>query len=308
MGYRCVVLAKQVPDTKNITGQAMKDDGTVNRAALPAIFNPEDLHALEAALDIKSEYGGSVTVITMGPPSACELLRQSLARGADRAILLTDRKFAAADTLATSYALSEAVNKLGGCDILLCGRQAIDGDTAQTGPQTAQKLGLPQIAYVQELLALEDGRARARRQIEGGYEILEEKLPALLTITDEMNEPSPPRAKLLLKYRYASSRSEIAGKVRREMEDANLTPDPEEANRKADRIASELEKKGLLIEEWNVEDLGCAPERCGGAGSPTKVKKIDSVVLSSHDLEMIEPDEKGIRELVAELARNHILD
>lgn len=308
MGYRCVVLAKQVPDTKNITGQAMKEDGTVNRAALPAIFNPEDLHALEAALDIKSEYGGCVTVITMGPPSACELLRQALSRGADRGILLTDRKFAAADTLATSYVLAEAVNKLGGCDILLCGRQAIDGDTAQTGPQTAQKLGLPQIAYVQELLALEDGKARVRRQIEGGYEILEEKLPALLTITDEMNEPRPPRAKLLLKYRYASSRSELSSRIRKEIEDAGGQPEPNATNRKVDEIAASLESKGLLIEEWNVDDLGCEPERCGGAGSPTKVKKIDSVVLSSHDLEMIEPDEKGIRELVAELAHNHILD
>ena len=141
MGYNCVVLVKQVPDTKKITGQAMNDDGTVNRAALAAIFNPEDLNALETALQIKDEYGGTVTVIAMGLPAASEVLRDSLYRGADDAILVTDRRCAASDTLATSYILSRAVGKLD-YDIVLCGRQAIDGDTAQVGPQLAEKLGI----------------------------------------------------------------------------------------------------------------------------------------------------------------------
>jgi electron transfer flavoprotein beta subunit len=143
-----------VPDTKRITGEAMNDDGTVNRGSLPAIFNPEDLSALELALDIKDKYGGKVTVITMGLPAASAILRESLYRGADDAILITDRRCAASDTLATSYILSCAIKKLD-YDIVLCGRQAIDGDTAQVGPQLAEKLGITQITYVEELISLE---------------------------------------------------------------------------------------------------------------------------------------------------------
>ena len=153
---RIVVLVKQVPDTQNVTGDAMKEDGTVNRAALPAVFNPEDLNALEEALRLKDRHGARVTVITMGPPAAVQVLRESLYRGADEVILLTDKAFAGADTLATSYALSLAVKKLGGADLVLCGRQAIDGDTAQVGPQTAEKLGYPQITCVSRVDALED--------------------------------------------------------------------------------------------------------------------------------------------------------
>jgi hypothetical protein len=143
------VLVKQVPDTHNITGEVMTKDGTMNRGALPAIFNPEDLNALEMALEIKERTGGTVTVITMGPPKAANILRDCLFRGADRVILLTDRKFAGADTLATSYVLQCAVQKAGPFDLVLCGRQAIDGDTAQVGPQTAEKLGIPQITYAE---------------------------------------------------------------------------------------------------------------------------------------------------------------
>src|SRR5664279_1884897 len=140
-----VVLAKQVPDTHNVTGDVMTKDGTMNRGALPAIFNPEDLNALEMALQIKERHGGTVTVITMGPPKAANILREALFRGADKVILLTDRKFAGADTLATSYALQCTIKKAGTFDLIFCGRQAIDGDTAQVGPQTAEKLGIPQI-------------------------------------------------------------------------------------------------------------------------------------------------------------------
>ena len=153
VGYNCVVLVKQVPDTKRVTGQAMNDDGTVNRAALPAIFNPEDLNALELALDIKDQFGGTVTVMTMGLPTATDVLRAGLFRGADQAILVTDRRCAASDTLATSYILSCGVKKLNP-DIVLCGRQAIDGDTAQVGPQIAEKLDLAQITYVEDLVSL----------------------------------------------------------------------------------------------------------------------------------------------------------
>jgi electron transfer flavoprotein beta subunit len=209
MAYDCVVLVKQVPDTKAVTGKAMNDDGTVNRGALPAIFNPEDLNALEFALQIKQQYGGTVTVITMGLPKAADILRESLYRGADRAILLTDRRCAASDTLATSYILSCAVRKLGKYDIVLCGRQAIDGDTAQVGPQAAEKLDLPQITYVEELQDLHPTSATVKRNNGAGWDIIRTPLPALLTIMETANDPRPPMAKLMMKYKKAQTPGEL---------------------------------------------------------------------------------------------------
>jgi len=308
MGYRCIVLAKQVPDTKNITGQAMNEDGTVNRAALPKIFNPEDLSALEAALAIRDRHGGSVTVITMGPPSANEVLREALYRGADDAVLLTDRRFAVADTLATSYTLGQAIRTLGDFDLVLCGRQAIDGDTAQVGPQTAEKLGVPQVAYVQEIEWIGDGRLRARRQIEGGVEVVETTLPALLTVTDDFYEPRPPRAKRLMQFKAASSPSELAERIRAEAEARGEKISREAAAALAEQRAAALERRGLRLKEWNVEAIGADPDRCGMKGSPTRVKKIDFVTLVSTELRMIEPTEAGVGALVGELVRDHILD
>ena len=188
MGYNIVVLIKQVPDTKRITGQAMNDDGTVNRSALPAIFNPEDLNALELAIEIKDEFSGSITAITMGPPSAAEVLRDCLYRGADDAVLITDMRCAASDTLATSYILSCAVKKFD-YDLVLCGRQAIDGDTAQVGPQLAEKLGIPQITYVEEFTELNGRTITARRNIGAGWQQVKTALPVLLTVTGEANMP-----------------------------------------------------------------------------------------------------------------------
>lgn len=153
---RIVVLAKQVPDTRNVGKDAMKEDGTVNRAILPAIFNPEDLNALEMALGIKEQFPGTtIQVLTMGPPRAAELIREALYRGADGGILLSDKAFAGADTLATSYALSKAIQKMGQVDLIIGGRQAIDGDTAQVGPQVAEKLNLYQVTYAEEILELD---------------------------------------------------------------------------------------------------------------------------------------------------------
>ena len=146
---RIIVLAKQVPDTRNVGKDAMKEDGTINRGALPAIFNPEDLNALEQALRIKDKFPGTtITMLTMGPGRAAEIIREGMFRGADNGYLLTDRSFAGADTLATSYALSMAIRKIGDFDLIIGGRQAIDGDTAQVGPQVAEKLGLPQVTNV----------------------------------------------------------------------------------------------------------------------------------------------------------------
>ena len=173
MKLKIVVLAKQVPDTRNVGKDAMTAEGTVNRAALPAIFNPDDLLALEQALRLKEQNPGStVGVLTMGPPRAGEIIRQGLYRGADTGWLLTDRLFAGADTLATSYALATAIKKIGDVDIVIGGRQAIDGDTAQVGPQVAQKLGLNQVTYAEEI-NVEDGKATVRRHIDGGAETVE---------------------------------------------------------------------------------------------------------------------------------------
>ncbi|MBO7294458.1 MAG: electron transfer flavoprotein subunit beta/FixA family protein, partial [Bacteroidaceae bacterium] len=182
MGLKIVVLAKQVPDTRNVGPDAMTAEGTINRAALPAIYNPEDLNALEQALRLKDKFPGTtVTIVTMGPPRAAEVIRESMYRGADGGYLLTDRAFAGADTLATSYALSTAIRHIGDVDLVIGGRQAIDGDTAQVGPQVAEKLGLNQITYVEEILALEDGLLTAKRHIDGGVETVQAPLPLVLT-------------------------------------------------------------------------------------------------------------------------------
>jgi electron transfer flavoprotein beta subunit len=292
-----LVFVKQVPDTKNISGEAMKEDGTVNRGALPAVFNPEDLNAVELALALKERYGGKVAVGTMGPPSAAEVLRHALFMGADETVLLTDRKFAAADTLATSYALSCAARKFGDFDLVLCGRQAIDGDTAQVGPQLAEKLGIPQITYVEEVLAVEEGKIRARNLIEGGYEVAECPLPALLTVVTSANKPRPAGAKRLMRYKKAVTRSELMSKHA-----GRTYEDSEELAEEEDRLRA----RGLWIHEWSVADIGADESRVGGAGSPTKVKKVESVVLAGAEFKEIQPTEEGIRGLVQELIADNV--
>ena len=287
MSYNILVFVKQVPDTQNISGDAMTPEGTVNRAALPAIFNPEDLNALELALQLKDRYGAKVTVATMGMPAAAETLRQSLYRGADAAILVTDRALAGADTLATSYALSKVAEKLGNVDLVLCGRQAIDGDTAQVGPQIAEKLHIPQICYVEEVQELTPKSIRCRRAIEGGYEILESPLPALLTVIDA-NLPRPMNARKIMKYKRSRTPGEL------EKEPAAGTVD-------------ELRAKGLLIEQFSAADIGAEPDRIGFAGSPTKVKQVMSVVLTAGEAKRISPDANGIGELIHELISDHTL-
>lgn len=180
---KIIVLAKQVPDTHNVGPEAMTPEGTVNRAALPAVFNPEDLNALEQAIRLKEKNPGStITMLTMGLPKATEVLREGLYRGADCGILLTDRALGGADTLATSYSLAQAIKKIGDYDIILCGRQAIDGDTAQVGPQVAEKLGLTQITYTEEILECDKHHIVARRHIDGGVETVEGPMPIVVTV------------------------------------------------------------------------------------------------------------------------------
>ncbi|HOB74067.1 MAG TPA: electron transfer flavoprotein subunit beta/FixA family protein [Phycisphaerae bacterium] len=303
MSYDCIVCVKQVPDTSNITGEAMKADGTVNRAALPAIFNPEDLHALEAALAIREAHGGTVTVLTMGPPAACEVLRDCLYRGADRAILITDRRAAASDTLATSYILSQAVRKIGRYDFVFCGRQAIDGDTAQVGPQLAEKLHLPQVTYFEKLVDLSGKTARIRRNVGNGWEVLETRLPVLVTVLDTANEPRPAAARRVMRYKRARAVVELAGEVNAALPDATAAEKEAEVARRQEA----LQAKGLMIEQWNLDDIQADLQWCGMAGSPTKVHRVQSIVLTKEGFTPVEPTEEGIRKMIHELIVDHTI-
>jgi electron transfer flavoprotein beta subunit len=302
VAYNCVVLIKQVPDTKRITGDAMNDDGTVNRGALPAIFNPEDLNALEMALEIREKFGGRVSVITMGPPAAAEILRDSLYRGADEAILITDRRCAASDTLATSYILSCAVKKLD-YDIVLCGRQAIDGDTAQVGPQLAEKLGVPQITYIEKPLELNGETITAQRNIGNGWQQVRTKLPALLTVTSDANQPKAAAAKKMMKYKKAMTPIEVEQRVK----DQNPDADEKSVKELVEHKYSKLEQKGLLIKQWDLDFVEADLNWCGRTGSPTKVHRIQSVVLAAKESKNIEPTDEGIADMIHELIEDKII-
>jgi len=301
--YHSIVCVKQVPDTANVTAEAMKEDGTVNRGALPAIFNPEDLHALETALELRDAYGGTVTALSMGPPKAGDVLRECLFRGADRAVLLTDRRAAASDTLATSYILSQAIKTIGRYDLVFCGRQAIDGDTAQVGPQCAEKLGIPQVTYLEEILSLDNGKARIRRNIGHGWEVVETQLPALITVLETANRPRPPAAKRVMRYKSARTEAELASALRGEMADASNEILHSEAERRADT----LRNRGLLLEQWDLDRIDADLERCGLSGSPTKVHRVQSIVLTKEGFTNIEPTEQGVRGMVHELVIDRTL-
>ena len=290
MAFKIIVLAKQVPDTRNVGEDAMKSDGTVNRSALPAIYNPEDLNALEQALRIKDKYGDTeIIILTMGPPRAADIIRESMFRDADRGYLITDRRFAGADTLATSYVISKAVEKIGDFDLILSGRQAIDGDTAQVGPQTAEKLGLPQITYAEEILSVEKGKITVRRRLERGVETVESTLPALLTVHGSAAPCRPKNAKLFMKYKHAKTFTELQ------------TIDDDYINETV------RNRPYLAIDELSLDDLDCEAEKIGLSGSPTKVKKIDNVILQAKDAKVIGDSDQEVKELMAELINNHTL-
>ncbi|MDA3780587.1 MAG: electron transfer flavoprotein subunit beta/FixA family protein [Bacteroidales bacterium] len=287
-GFKIVVLAKQVPDTRNVGKDAMKADGTVNRGALAAIFNPEDLNALEQALRIKDKYKGSIiTVLTMGPGRASEIIREAMYRGADKGYLLTDRKFAGSDTLATSYALSLAVKKLD-CDIIIAGRQAIDGDTAQVGPQIAEKLNLPQITYAEEIIEAKENTITVRRRLEGGIEIVKSKLPAVITVHSSAADCRSRNAKYLMKFKHARTISEV--------QDMN-----------EDYIQLQKDRPYLTINEWCVEDINADIEALGLSGSPTKVKKIENIVFTTKESKILSDGDNDIDNLMKELIENHTI-
>jgi electron transfer flavoprotein beta subunit len=267
---KIVVLAKQVPDTANITGNAMKADGTVNRAALPAIFNPEDRNALEMALRIKDQIGAQVIVITMGPAKAVEILKHSLYMGADQVYLITDRKFAAADTLATSYVLAKAIKKIGSVELVLAGRQAIDGDTAQVGPQVAEKIGFNQVTYVSALKEVHDDYLIVERDGEVQTEVIKTTFPVLFTVSAEANTPRYPNCRRMLKY-----------------------------------FRTEVGDNTGVIPIISMDDLGLEEERCGLKGSPTRVHKIKSITLKGGDLKMYGTAATDIRQLVRDIMKDY---
>ena len=286
---KIVVLAKQVPDTRNVGKDAMTPEGTVNRAALPAIFNPEDLNALELALRLKEEcVGSTVHILTMGPFRAADIIRDAMFRGADGGYLLTDRKFAGSDTLATSYALSCALKQIG-ADVIIAGRQAIDGDTAQVGPQVAEKLGLPQVTYAECIEQVKESSLVIRRRLERGVESVECPIPAVITVNSSAPEVRPQNARLVMKYKYAMIPTEVAA-----------APESLAAKMVAERDY-------LKIAELTVNDIVCDEQQLGLTGSPTKVKKIENVVFQAKEAKRLSSSDEDINELMVELIASHTL-
>ena len=274
MSLKIVVLAKQVPDTRNVGKDAMKADGTINRAALPAIFNPEDLNALEQALRLKDAHPGStVTILTMGPGRAAEVIREGMFRGA----------------------LATAIRKIGEYDIIIGGRQAIDGDTAQVGPQVAEKLGLTQITYAEEILNVEKttGRVVVKRHIDGGVETVEGPLPIVITVNGSAAPCRPRNAKLVQKYKRALGAQEKAAITK---EGATLP------------YADLYEKYPYLnITEWSVADVNGDLAQCGLSGSPTKVKTIQNISFQAKESRTLTGSDQDVEDLIVELLANHTI-
>ena len=290
MSLNIVVLSKQVPDTRNVGKDAMKEDGTINRAALPAIFNPEDLNALEQALQLKDQNPGSrITLLTMGPPRASEIIREGLYRGADTGIVLTSRAFAGADTLATSYAIAAAVKHIKQFDIVIGGRQAIDGDTAQVGPQVAEKLGIPQVTYAEEIIKVENGVATIKRRLKNGVETVEAPLPLVVTVNGSAAPCRPRNARFVQKYKYA------------------VTPS-EKANLGEDMLRLVDSREYLNLYEWDEKVVEADVEQIGLAGSPTKVKGIENVVFTAKESKVLDGgNDAEIEDLIKELITNHTI-
>ncbi len=298
MKLKIVVLAKQVPDTRNVGPDAMTPEGTVNRSALPAIFNPEDLNALEQALRLKDLYPGTtVHVITMGPGRAAEVIREAMYRGADGGYLLTDRAFAGADTLATSYALSTAIKHV--CpdvDLIIGGRQAIDGDTAQVGPQVAEKLGLNQITYTEEVVALteegDDALITVKRHIDGGVETVQSKLPVVLTVNGSAAPCRPRNVRRVLKFKRALAPMELAPGTTY----ADLP------------YAEQYESKPYLkIGQLTCADVNADLAQCGLSGSPTKVKAVENIVFKAKESKVLTGADEDINGLIKELLASHTI-
>ena len=292
MSLKIVVLAKQVPDTRNVGPDAMTPEGTVNRAALPAVFNPDDLNALEQALLLKEKFPGStISVVTMGLPKSAEVIREALYRGADKGYVVTDRPLGGADTLATSYTLSQAIKKIGEFDIIIGGRQAIDGDTAQVGPQIAEKLGLTQVTYAEEIISLDPEKRRIviKRHIDGGVETVEGPLPLVVTVNGSAAPCRPRNAKLVMKYKNATVAAERT------------------AEQAADFDELIGRKPYLDITQWGAADIDCDPQQIGKAGSPTNVKAVKNIVFKAKESRTLTGADEDIDQLVKELIAEKII-
>ncbi|PKP12399.1 MAG: electron transfer flavoprotein subunit beta [Bacteroidetes bacterium HGW-Bacteroidetes-3] len=286
---KIVVLAKQVPDTRHVGPDAMKPDGTVNRGKLATVFNPDDLHALELALNIKDRVPGTtVTILTMGPQKAADIIREGYYRGVDYGVMISDRRFGGADTLATSYTLVKGIHKLAPYDLILGGRQAIDGDTAQVGPQCADKLKIPQITYVEEVIEINENEIIARRRLEKGIEIVSSPFPCLMTVHGSSPACRSRHAKKVMQYKYARTNTEL---------------------RTADELILTLHEKRpyLTIPEWSVEDIGADMEKIGLSGSPTKVKSVESIVLTANEAKMLSDSDADIEMMIKELIEHHTI-
>ena len=292
MSLKIIVLAKQVPDTRNVGPDAMTPEGTVNRAALPAVFNPEDLNALEQALRLKEQFPGStISVVTMGLPKSAEGIRESLYRGADAGYVVTDRCLGGADTLATSYTISQAIKKIGDYDIILGGRQAIDGDTAQVGPQIAEKLGLTQVTYAEEILSLDEAARKIviKRHIDGGVETVEAPLPLVVTVNGSAAPCRPRNAKRVMKYK-------------------NATAPAERPAEQAEAIAALVEKKPYLnITQWGAADIDADLKQVGKAGSPTNVKTVKNIVFKAKESQTLTASDADVEGLIVELLNEKII-
>ena len=292
MSLKIVVLAKQVPDTRNVGPDAMTEQGTINRAALPAVFNPEDLNALEQALRLKDQFPGStISVLTMGLPKSAEVVREALYHGADEGFVVTDRPLGGADTLATSYTLAQAVKKIGDYDIILGGRQAIDGDTAQVGPQIAEKLGLTQVTYAEEILSLDEKARKVviRRHIDGGVETVEAPLPLVVTVNGSAAPCRPRNVKRLMKFKNATVVAERK---------------PEDAEKYEALIAK---KPYLNIPQWGAADIDADPAQIGKAGSPTNVKAVKNIVFKAKESRTLTASDADVEGLIKELLDGKII-
>ena len=286
---KCIVCVKQVPDTSGVV--AVKEDGTMDRAAMATITNHDDLAAVEAALRIKDATGCKVVVVSMGPPPAEGMLRELLAMGCDEAVLVSAREFGGSDTYATSQILAAAIKKVGvdEDDIVFCGRQAIDGDTAQVGPQVAEKLGLPQVTYAEEILEIKDKSLVIKRRLEHGTEVVECPIPAVVTVNASAAECRPKNARRVMKFKNAMTASDIAA----------------EPTSEAAKMAAS--KPYLQIFEWSAADVDPDDNQLGLTGSPTKVKKIENVVFQAKEAKKLTADDKQIEELMVELIASHTL-
>jgi electron transfer flavoprotein beta subunit len=292
MALKIIVLAKQVPDTRNVGPDAMTPEGTVNRAALPAVFNPDDLNALEQALRLKEQFQGStVSVVTMGLPKSAEVIREALYRGADAGYVITDRCLGGADTLATSYTIAQAIKKIGGFDIILGGRQAIDGDTAQVGPQVAEKLGLTQVTYAEEILSLDPEAKKVviKRHIDGGVETVEAPLPLVVTVNGSAAPCRPRNAKRVMKYKNATAPAERT---------------PEQAEKLAAAIAV---KPYLNITQWGAADIDADMKQVGKTGSPTNVKTVKNIVFKAKESKTLTSSDADVEGLIVELLNDKII-